>query len=280
MKKHLQPIDIINKKNSKSKITMLTAYDAITAHLISQSEIDMILVGDSLGNTIAGFENTIPVTMDQMVLHAQYVSRGNSHCLVVGDMPFLSYQTSIDKARENAGRLIKEGHAHAIKVEMVNSDTSTVQAIIDMGIPVIGHIGFTPQSIYQLGGYKVQGREETAGNNLIQLAKELEKCGCFAVILEMVLSSLAKEISKTISIPTIGIGASKYCDGQVLVLNDLIGLNTGFSPKFSKQYCNIADEIENAITSFKSDVENEIFPNKKIKVLNKGKKCQLKYIIH
>lgn len=262
MKKHLQPIDIIKKKNNKEKITMLTAYDAITAHIVSKCEIDIILVGDSLGNTIAGFENTIPVTMDQMVLHAQYVSRGNSHCLVVGDMPFLSYQTSLEKARENAGRLIKEGHVHAIKLEMVNSDTSTVKAIIDMGIPVIGHIGFTPQSVYQLGGYKVQGREEKAKESLLKLAQELEQCGCFAVLLEMVPSSLAKIISETISIPTIGIGASKYCDGQVLVFNDLIGLNTGFSPKFSKQYCNINKEIESAVTSFKSDVANELFPNK------------------
>lgn len=261
--KHLQPIDIINKKENKKKITMLTAYDVTSAHLISNASIDMILVGDSMGNVISGHENTIPVTMEHIIYHTQAVNRGNTHSLVVADMPFLSYQVSLEKARKNAGRLIKEGGAHCVKVEMINDNTDVIESILSMGIPVMAHLGFTPQSVYQLGGYKVQGREKETQDKLLSLSKKLEEIGCFSVLLEMVPADLSKKITKSLTIPTIGIGASVHCDGQVLVTHDLIGLNRGFSPKFSKQYMNASNLISEAISNFKNEVETNQFPSEK-----------------
>jgi 3-methyl-2-oxobutanoate hydroxymethyltransferase len=261
MKNKLQPINIIKRKAEGKKIVVLTAYDYTMAKLIDSLEIDIILVGDSLGNVFSGFENTIPVTMEHMLYHTQAVARACQKTMIVADMPFLSYQVSAEKAKENAGRLIKFGGAQAVKVESQNSNLSTISAIVDMGIPVMGHIGFTPQTIYQQGGYRVQGRSTDDSAQILELAKKLEEIGCFSIILEMVPNKLAKKISEQISIPTIGIGAGPSCDGQVLVINDLLGMDTEFKPKFVKKYANLNRTIKTAINKYKKEVQNGEYPD-------------------
>lgn len=261
MTKQLHPLDIISKKKKNEKISMLTAYDFTMAKLINETDTDIVLVGDSLGNTFSGYSTTLPVTMDHMIYHTQAVVRGINKALVIADMPFLSYQVSHEEAKLNAGRLLKEGGAQAVKIEVTGDMISTIKSVIDCGIPVMAHLGFTPQSLYQLGGYKVQGREKEQVKKIIETSKELEKIGCFAVLLEMVPSSLSETLSKTLNIPTIGIGAGPYCDGQVLVTHDILGITPNKAPKFSKKYANLNSNIIEAITKYDSEVKNNIFPS-------------------
>jgi 3-methyl-2-oxobutanoate hydroxymethyltransferase len=257
----IYPQDFIQKKKEGQPITMLTAYDALFASAIAAAGINAILVGDSLANTAAGFSNTLPVTMDTMIYHTQCVRRGAPDAFIIGDMPFMSYQSSLADAMHNAGRFLKEGGAQSVKLEVGESGLDTVKAMVDCGIPVMGHIGFTPQSVYQLGGYKVQGKTEEAADKLLHLSQKLEKAGCFAVVLEMIPSALAQRISKQLHIPTIGIGAGPHCDGQVLVLSDVLGLSPKKQPRFSKPYASVYDTSVEALKHFKSDIEGRVFPD-------------------
>ncbi len=252
-------VSLCDRKKAGEKIAVLTAYDFPTAKLIDQSGVDVILVGDSCGMVVMGHENTLGVTMDQMVYHTRIVSSAVEHALVVGDMPYLSYQISPEEAVRNAGRFISEAGAQAVKLEgPAQRFGKTIRAILDASIPVMGHIGLQPQSIHQLGGYKVQGRDAESRARLIEEAKGLEAIGCFAVVLECVPASLAKEISETISIPTIGIGAGPYCDGQVLVMHDMLGM--GKYTKFSKVYFDVGAAMKTAFETYVSEVKSGAFP--------------------
>jgi len=248
--------DLAKKKAGGKKITMLTAYDFPFAALVDQAEIDMILVGDSLGVVVQGKENTLPVTMDEMIYHTEMVTRATSHSLVVGDMPFLSYQASREEAVRNAGRFLKEAGAQAVKLEGGASVKKTIEAIAAADIPVMAHIGLTPQSVHKMGGFKVQKEAD----RLVQDAKIVEEAGAFAVVLECVPGGIAKRITDEISIPTIGIGAGVDCDGQVLVLHDLLGLFDRFVPKFIKRYATLGEEALSAFRQYKEEVEGGTFP--------------------
>ncbi len=252
--------EIRSKKKAGSRITMLTAYDYSTAVLVDQAGVDMILVGDSLGMVILGYDSTVPVTMEDMLHHASAVRRGVNRAIVVGDMPFMSYQVSQEEALRNAGRFIKEAGCHAVKLEGGVAMADTVERIVKAGIPVMGHIGLTPQTATALGGFKVQGRDEDSARQLIQDARALAQAGAFSLVLECVPSGLAEAITKEINIPTIGIGAGPHCDGQVLVTNDLLGLFPKFVPKFVKKYANLAPVIQDALTQFINDVSTGGFP--------------------
>ncbi len=247
-------------KESGEKIAMLTAYDWPTALLLDRAGIDVLLVGDSVGNNILGYESTIPVTMEEMIHHTKAVRRGVKRALLVGDMPFLSYQISAEQALANAGRFLKEGGAEAVKLEGGAEMADIINLLVRRGIPVMGHIGLTPQRAAQLGGLKVQGRDEETAQKLLNDAKILEEAGVFSIVLEAVPWALAKLITERVKIPTIGIGAGPYCDGQVLVVTDMIGLSLGISPKFSKRYANVAAEIERAAKEFLSEVKSGKFP--------------------
>ncbi|MFC1771447.1 3-methyl-2-oxobutanoate hydroxymethyltransferase [Candidatus Margulisiibacteriota bacterium] len=262
MKNKIWPQHIIDKKKNGQKIIMLTAYDYLLAKLLDDMEIDIILVGDSLGNMFCGYDNTLPVTIDQMIYHTQAVARAAKNTLVVADMPFLSYQVSVESAKLNAGRLLKEGGAKAVKVEVCSSNISYISEMLDIGIPIMAHIGFTPQNTYKLGGYRVQGKTKEDSQYIIDLAKRCEEAGCFSVVLEMVPAKLAAEVSKVLSIPTIGIGAGPGCDGQVLVTQDLLGFDKDFAPKFVKKYVDLNQIIRDSVNSFKQDVKNGKFPDK------------------
>jgi 3-methyl-2-oxobutanoate hydroxymethyltransferase len=240
-------------KESGERIAMLTAYDWPTALLLDRAGIDVLLVGDSVGNNILGYESTIPVTMEEMIHHTKAVRRGVKRALLIGDMPFLSYQVSAEQALANAGRFLKEGGADAVKLEGGAEMADIINLLVRRGIPVMGHIGLTPQRAAQLGGLKVQGRDE-------ETAQNLEEAGVFSLVLEAVPWALAKLITERVKIPTIGIGAGPYCDGQVLVVTDMIGLSVGISPKFSKRYTNVAAEIERAAKEFISEVKSGKFP--------------------
>lgn len=253
--------DILKKKAEGRKITMLTAYDCPTAQIVDQAGIDMILVGDSLGNVVQGVANTLPVTMDEMIYHAKMVSRASQSAMVVGDMPFLSYQTHKAEAIRNAGRFLKEAGAEAVKLEGGSQMAGTVRAIVDAGIPVMAHIGLTPQYIHMLGGFKVQGKNEAAREKILADARAVQEAGAFSVVLEAMPASLAKEIHEMLHIPTIGIGAGPDCDGQVLVLHDLLGLFDRFTPKFVKKYVDLKDQAIKAVKEYKQDVENGKFPS-------------------
>ncbi|MDU4960072.1 MAG: 3-methyl-2-oxobutanoate hydroxymethyltransferase [Sporomusaceae bacterium] len=248
-------------KSEGKAITMLTAYDFSMAKLLDEAGVDMLLVGDSLGNVILGYDSTLPVTMEDMLHHVKAVSRGTKHAMVVADMPFMSYQVSIQEAVRNAGRLIQEGGAQSVKLEGGADMADTVKAIVKAGIPVVGHLGLTPQSVHQLGGFKVQGRDERAAQILLDDARALEAAGAFAFVLECVPHGLAKIVSEAIAIPTIGIGAGSACDGQVLVINDLIGLYSGFTPKFVKKYANLSHEISAAVQTYIKEVRERQFPS-------------------
>jgi len=250
--------DILSMKNSK-KVTVITAYDYTTAQLCDKAGVDMLLVGDSAGMVMLGYDNTIPVTMDQMCLFTEAVSRGRRNALVVADMPFMSYQASKSQAIENAGRLVKSG-ADAVKLEGGVEIKDTIHAIVEIGIPVMGHIGFQPQTTTLQEGYKVQAKTRDAAIRLIDSAKALEKAGVFSIALEMVTREVSKIISDTISIPTIGIGSGPDCDGQVLVVHDVLGLYEKIKPKFAKRYLELSSEIVQAIESYKSDVVSGKFP--------------------
>jgi 3-methyl-2-oxobutanoate hydroxymethyltransferase len=252
--------DILEKKRQGKRITMLTAYDYPTALLVDRAEIDMILVGDSVGMVVLGYETTAPVTMDEMVHHTRAVVRGVEFALVVGDMPFMSYNTSERDAIVNAGRLIKEGGASAVKLEGGSEFRVVVEAMVRAGIPVMGHIGLTPQTISQLGGFKVQGKTAAAAQKIMDDATALEEAGAFSIVLEAIPVEIAGRITKRVSIPTIGIGAGIDCDGQVLVYQDMVGLFDRFVPKFVKRYSNVGQLMFDSFKQFKKDVEKGDFP--------------------
>jgi 3-methyl-2-oxobutanoate hydroxymethyltransferase len=248
------------KKEHREPITMLTAYDYPTALAMDQAGIDSILVGDSLAMVVLGYENTLPVTMEEMLHHCRAVSRGAKTALLVGDMPFMSYQVSVEEATRNAGRFLQQGNMDAVKLEGGRERAEAVRSITGAGIPVMGHLGLTPQSVHQLGGFRAQGKTAIAAKRLLEDALILEEAGCFSIVLESVPARLAELISKKISIPTIGIGAGAGCDGQVLVTHDLLGLFDRFTPKFVKKYANFHLEMQRAFADYIEDVETKRFP--------------------
>lgn len=241
-------------------ISMLTAYDYPTALLIDQTGIEMILVGDSVGMVVYGFENTLPVTLDMMIMHCRAVRRGVKRALLVGDLPFGSYQISVEHAKRSAIRMLAEGGVDAVKLEGGQPVVETVRALVAMGVAVMGHIGLTPQSVSSMGGFKVQGQSVAAAQQLIDDARALEEAGAFSLVLESIPARLATHITKVVSIPTIGIGAGPGCDGQVLVTHDVLGLYDRFTPKFAKQYAQLADPIRDAVSAYRDDVRDRKFP--------------------
>jgi 3-methyl-2-oxobutanoate hydroxymethyltransferase len=249
--------DLATWKAEGRRFPMVTAYDFPTATILDEAGIPVILVGDSVGNNVLGYPTTLPVTMEEMLHHTRAVVRGTKNALIVGDMPFLSYQPSLEEGIRNAGLFIKTG-AHAVKVEGAQVDLTA--RLTDLGIPVMGHVGLTPQFIHALGGYRVQGRTEEAALRLRQQAEALEKAGIFSLVLEGMPAGVGKSITEAVSVPTIGIGAGPHCDGQVLVVNDLLGLNE-WVPKFVKKYANLREEIDRAVRAFSADVESGAFPD-------------------
>jgi len=254
--------DFLKRKQEKRKITMLTAYDFPFAQIVDEAGIDAILVGDSLGMVVQGIENTLPVTMDEMIYHTKMVTRASMNAMVIGDMPYMSYQASIEDAIRNGGRFLKEAGAHAVKLEGGREVAEKVSAMTKSEIPVMAHIGLTPQAVHRMGGYKVQGKTEKAAKRLIEDAKILEDAGAFSLILEAIPSSLARLITDSLSIPTIGIGAGPACDGQVLVIHDVLGLFERFTPKFVKRYANMKEDALKAVKQYKDEVEKGVFPGK------------------
>ena len=255
--------DLLRMKSDGKKIVVLTAYDALFAALLDQAGIDVLLVGDSVHQVLGGAPSTLGATLDQMIYHAGQVSRGTKRALVVVDMPFLSYQVSPQDAIRNAGRILKETGAAAVKLEGGEPMVPTVGALVERGIPVMGHVGLTPQSVHALGGYRVQGRDEDSAERLVADAIALERAGAFAIVLELVPTGLAERISSVLTIPTIGIGAGPGCDGQVLVLHDMLGLNEGFTPKFLKHYAKLADDVRSAAEAYREDVRAGRYPDAK-----------------
>jgi len=249
-------------KEKGEKLSMLTAYDYSTAKLMDEAGINSILVGDSLGNVMLGYENTLSVTMEDMIHHTRAVTRGAKNALVVADMPFMSYQASVYDAVVNAGRLIKEGGAQAVKLEGGAAVCDQIHAIVEASIPVVAHLGLTPQSIHAFGGYKVQGRDDAAAQKLLDDARKIEQAGAFAVVLECVPELLASHITKQLSIPTIGIGAGNGCDGQVLVYQDMLGMFTDYIPKFVKCFANIGEQMKEAFSGYDREVKEGTFPAK------------------
>jgi 3-methyl-2-oxobutanoate hydroxymethyltransferase len=253
--------DFAARKRDGGKLVVVAAYDALFARLIDRS-VDAILVGDSVGNVVAGFESTIPVTLEQMIYHGAAVQRGAAHALVVVDMPFLTYQVSEERALLNCGRVLQETGAQAVKLEGGDPRAAEiVRAVVRIGVPVMGHVGFTPQSVHALGGFRVQGRGDVEAQRLVDEARRLEDAGAFAVVLELVPSDVAARVTESVGIPTIGIGAGAQCDGQVLVLPDLLGLNDGFTPKFLKRYAHLADDVRGAVARFADEVRGGAYPD-------------------
>ncbi len=252
--------DLQQKKKNKHPITMLTAYDYPSATLVDEAGVDIILVGDSVAMTVLGHPDTVSITVDEMVHHCKAVARGAKRAFLIGDMPFLSYQIDAKEAIRNAGRFIKEARMDAVKLEGGREVMESVRAIIDAGIPVMGHLGLTPQTATKLGGYKVQGKTEKSAKRMLEDAVSLGQAGCFALVLEAVPSKLAEAITAEINIPTIGIGAGPACDGQVLVFHDILGLFDQFTPRFVKQYANLREPILNAIRTYCQEVESGVFP--------------------
>lgn len=250
---------IQGKKDNGERLTMLTCYDAAFARLLDETGIDMVLVGDSLGNVMLGFENTISVTMEHMLHHSAAVSRVLTRPFVVMDMPFFSYNVGVEQAMANGARALQEGGAQAIKMEGGHHILPQVRALVKAGIPVMGHIGLTPQSVHSLSGYKLQGRG-SRGAKIIEEAKALEEAGAFAIVLELIPQTLARELSESLRIPTIGIGAGSHCSGQVLVLHDMLGFDAAFRPKFLKQYAQVGTETINAVKAYVKDVQEGVFP--------------------
>ena len=248
-------------KSAGEKITMLTAYDFSLAKLVDKAGVDIILVGDSASNVMAGHATTVPITLDHMIYHAQCVERAVDRALIVVDMPFGSYQGNSTVALESAVRIMKESNGHSVKLEGGSEVVESIKRILTAGIPVMGHLGLTPQSIYKFGTYTVRAKEDEEAAKLISDAKLLEDAGCFAIVLEKIPRELAKKVSQAISIPTIGIGAGPDCDGQVLVLHDLLGITMDFSPRFLRRYLNLSDDINNAISQYCDDVRSGNFPN-------------------
>lgn len=252
---------LIEMKKNEEKISMLTAYDFLTANLLDKAGIEVILVGDSLGMVFQGHKDTLGVTLEEVIYHTRVVSRGVTRALVVGDLPFMSYQISVEQAVTNAGRIIQEGRAEAVKLEGGKERVPEIKKIIEAGIPVMGHLGLTPQSINQLGGWKVQGKNEKAIQKLLEDARELEQAGVFSIVLEGLPPNVTKKITEQVNVPTIGIGAGVSCDGQVLVVNDMLGL-TDFQAKFVKRYTNLREEITAATRKYISEVKDNLFPGK------------------
>jgi len=259
-KKKKTILDIGKMKAEGEKIAVLTAYDYSFARLMDLAGVDMILVGDSVASVISGFDNTLPVTMDEMVYHTRAVARGTTTALVAADMPFLSYQADLSEARRNAGRLIKEGGAQAVKLEGGENVAETIRAIVAMDIPVIGHIGLTPQSIHRMGGFRVQGRQEEQARQLMRDARAVQEAGAFALVLEAIPAALAQRITSELSIPTIGIGAGPGCDGQVLVVYDILGICEKYSPKFVKKFADVSGFISDGIGDYIREVKDGDFP--------------------
>jgi 3-methyl-2-oxobutanoate hydroxymethyltransferase len=251
--------DLSAWKHQGRRFAMLTAYDYPTARILDAAGVPVLLVGDSLGQTVLGYETTLPVTMEEMIHHTKAVSRGTKEALIVGDMPFLSYQASVEQGIANAGRFLKEAGAHAVKVE--GAQTTLTEALSELGIPVMGHIGLTPQSVRGMGGYRVQGKTEEAADRLLADALSLEKAGAFAVVLEGIPRDVGRTITSSLGVPTIGIGAGPGCDAQVLALTDVLGLTDGRMPKFARAYADLEGEITRAATEFRRDVEEGAFPD-------------------
>ncbi|HNH67250.1 MAG TPA: 3-methyl-2-oxobutanoate hydroxymethyltransferase [Bacteroidia bacterium] len=248
-------------KRSGEKISMLTAYDFSLAGIIDDAGIDVILVGDSASNVMAGHETTLPITLDQMIYHASSVVRAVKRALVVVDLPFGSYQGNSKEALQSAIRIMKESGAHAVKLEGGREVKESIERILTAGVPVMGHLGLTPQSIYKFGTYTVRAKEQAEADKLLSDAKLLQEAGCFAVVVEKIPAQLAKQVSETIDIPTIGIGAGPYCDGQVLVMHDMLGINTEFKPRFLRQYASLHDITFNAVQQYITDIKSLNFPN-------------------
>lgn len=251
---------LLEMKARGEKITMVTAYDYPTAMLLDEAGIDMLLVGDSLGNVVLGYENTLPVTMDESIHHTRAVARGARRAMVVGDMPFLSYQTTVAEAVYNGGRYLKEAGAHAVKLEGGRERAEVIRALVETGIPVVGHLGLTPQMVHQLGGFRVQGKTDAAARKLLEDAQILQEAGICSLVLEAVPAQVAAEVTRALSIPTIGIGAGPECDGQVLVFHDMVGFTNRKVPKFVKQYAHLYQDALAGLRAFKEEVQNGTFP--------------------
>jgi 3-methyl-2-oxobutanoate hydroxymethyltransferase len=245
---------------SREKIAVLTAYDALMAGLLDEVGIDIILVGDSVGMVFSGYETTLPVTMDEIIYHTRAVRRGAQRALIVGDMPFMSYQASPSEALHNAGRFLQEGGAEAVKIEGGQPMVETIRRLTESGIPVMGHLGLTPQSVHQFGGYQVRGKEPQEAQRLLEDAQAIAEAGCFAVVLEKIPAPLAQEVTRRLAIPTIGIGAGPGCDGQVLVIHDMLGMFEKFKPKFVRQYAHLAEQMRRAFQAYIADVKAAKFP--------------------
>lgn len=252
--------DLLAMKAAGRRIVMLTCYDAAFARLLEQADVDVLLVGDSLNQVVAGHETTLSATLDQMIYHAASVRRGSRRALVFVDLPFLTYQVSVPEAIRNAGRVLQESGAHGVKLEGGRPMAETVRALVDRGIPVIGHLGLTPQSVHALGGYRVQGRDSGTAERLLADARALEEAGVCAIVLELLPAALASRISAALTVPTIGIGAGAGCDGQVLVLHDMLGLNEGFNPKFLKRYAELGEAVRAAVRAYAAEVRDGSYP--------------------
>lgn len=252
--------EVRSMKERGEKIVCLTSYDYCFARILDESGVDLLLVGDSLGSVVQGHDSTLPVTVDDIIYHTRAVIRGRKRALVVSDMPFMTFQLGVDEAKRNAGRLIQEGGAESVKLEGGVTQAATIEALVKMGVPVMGHVGLTPQSVHQFGGYRIQGRGEADARNILDDALAVEQSGAFAVVLEGIPVQLAREITRRVSIPTIGIGAGMHCDGQILVVHDMLGLFDDFTPKFVKRYANLKDTIGGAVQSYMEEVRTEAFP--------------------
>lgn len=254
--------DFVSKRAKGERLVVVTAYDAMFARLVDEADVDAILVGDSVGNVVAGYDSTVPVTLDQMIYHAAAVKRGSSRALLIVDMPFLTYQVSIERALLNSGRVFQEAGAQAVKIEGGSPEiAATIQALTRVGMPVMAHLGYTPQSVNALSGPRVQARQPAAAESLVGAAKRLEDAGAFAILLELIPAEVAARVTEAVSVPTIGIGAGPDCSGQVLVLHDLLGLNDTFKPRFLKQYASLAEDVRGAIRAFGSDVRSGTYPD-------------------
>ncbi len=259
--KRLRIPDVLKKKQQGEKVTMLTAYDSLLATILDEAGADILLVGDSVGMVLLGYETTLPVTLEMMIHHSAAVSRGTERALVVADMPFLSCQVSVSEAVKNAGRLIQEGGVAAVKIEGGRSMAQVTRRLVEVGIPVMGHLGLLPQSVHRMGGFRVQARDQEAAEQLLEDAEILEEAGAFSVVLESIPADVAQRVTSQLSIPTIGIGAGPHCDGQVLVSHDLLGLSRGKTPSFVKQYAELGTQIRKAAEAYISDVEAGAFPS-------------------
>lgn len=263
MTSKVTPVTLKEKKSAGKKITALTVYDYLTAQIVDETGIDIVLVGDSVGMVLLGYKNTLAVTIEEMVHYTSAVSRGVRRALLVGDMPFMSYHISVEETVRNAGRFVQEGHAEAVKLEGGEEIGDKVRAIVAAKIPVLGHVGLKPQDALMIGGFKIQGKDRASADKIIRDARSLEDAGVFGIVLECVPAALAKEVTEAVSVPTIGIGAGKYCDGQILVTHDILGLTEGTAPKFVKKYADMRTTIKNAVGEFKGECEKGAYPDEK-----------------